>query len=169
MGGGYREARDGNAIAQARTPVFDRLLAENPWALLKTSAVDVGLPAGQMGNSEVGHTNLGAGRVVLQDLPRVYAAVSDGSLADGPALNELITACKGATGRCHLLGLVSDGGVHSHLNHIVALAGVLSDAGLKVDIHAFWTVATRRRGARPGLSPHLSKRLPIKPMSESPR
>jgi 2,3-bisphosphoglycerate-independent phosphoglycerate mutase len=135
-GWGYREARDGNAIAQARTPVFDRLLAENPWSLLKTSAVDVGLPTGQMGNSEVGHTNLGAGRVVLQDLPRVDAAVSDGSLADGPALNELITTCKSATGRCHLLGLVSDGGVHSHLNHIVALAGVLSAAGLKVDIHA---------------------------------
>jgi 2,3-bisphosphoglycerate-independent phosphoglycerate mutase len=135
-GWGYREARDGNAIAQARTPVFDRLLAENPWALLKTSAVDVGLPTGQMGNSEVGHTNLGAGRVVVQDLPRIDAAISDGTLAAGPALKDVTATCKGATGRCHLLGLVSDGGVHSHLNHIVALAGVLSAAGLKVDIHA---------------------------------
>ena len=135
-GWGYREAREGNAIAQARTPVFDRLLAENPWSLLKTSADDVGLPTGQMGNSELGHTNLGAGRIVLQDLPRIDAAISDGRLATRPRLNDLTATCKGASGRCHLLGLVSDGGVHSHLNHIVALAGVLSASGLKVDIHA---------------------------------
>ena len=135
-GWGYREDREGNAIAQAHTPVFDRLLAENPWSLLKTSAGDVGLPIGQMGNSEVGHTNLGAGRIVLQDLPRIDGAISEGSLATRPGLNDLIATCKGASGRCHLLGLVSDGGVHSHVNHIVALAGVLSESGLKVDIHA---------------------------------
>ena len=135
-GWGYRTAPEGNAIAQARTPVYDRLLAENPWSLLKTSATDVGLPTGQMGNSEVGHTNLGAGRVVLQDLPRVDTAVAEGSLADRPALKDLVAACNGATGRCHLMGLVSDGGVHSHLNHMVALARVLSGAGILVDIHA---------------------------------
>ncbi len=135
-GWGYRTEPEGNAIALARTPVYDRLLAENPWSLLKTSATDVGLPVGQMGNSEVGHTNLGAGRVVLQDLPRVDTAVAEGSLADRDALRDLIAVCGDATGRCHLMGLVSDGGVHSHLSHIVALAQVLSSAGLAVDIHA---------------------------------
>lgn len=135
-GWGYRTEPEGNAIALARTPVYDRLLAENPWSLLKTSATDVGLPVGQMGNSEVGHTNLGAGRVVLQDLPRVDTAVAEGSLADRDALRDLIAVCGDATGRCHLMGLVSDGGVHSHLSHIVALAQVLSAAGLAVDIHA---------------------------------
>lgn len=135
-GWGYRTEEEGNAIALARTPVYDRLLAENPWSLLKTSATDVGLPAGQMGNSEVGHTNLGAGRVVLQDLPRVDSAVADGTLADRQGLKDLIATCRGATGRCHLMGLVSDGGVHSHLSHIVALARALTAAGLAVDIHA---------------------------------
>ena len=135
-GWGYRDAREGNAIALADTPVFDRMLKESPWSLLKTSARDVGLPAGQMGNSEVGHTNLGAGRVVLQDLPRVDAAVADGSFGDRETLKELVAACTGANKRCHLMGLVSDGGVHSHLSHIVALAHLLSAAGIAVDIHA---------------------------------
>ncbi len=135
-GWGYREEREGNAIALAATPVFDRLLTENPWALLKTSAADVGLPADQMGNSEVGHTNLGAGRVVLQDLPRVNAAVADGTLASNATLKSLADRCRAGTGRCHLLGLVSPGGVHAHQKHIAALARALADAGLAVDIHA---------------------------------
>lgn len=135
-GWGYREEEADNAIALAATPVFDRLLAENPWALLKTSATDVGLPDDQMGNSEVGHTNLGAGRVVLQDLPRIDAAVADGTLATNPTLAALAGRCRDNTGRCHLLGLVSPGGVHAHQKHIAALAKALSQAGLKVDIHA---------------------------------
>lgn len=135
-GWGYSEERAGNAIALAATPVYDRLLAENPWALLKTSAGDVGLPDEQMGNSEVGHTNLGAGRVVLQDLPRIDAAVADGTLATNTTLATVADRCRSNTGRCHLLGLVSPGGVHAHQKHIAALAKVLSQAGLKVDIHA---------------------------------
>lgn len=135
-GWGYREETDGNAIAQAQTPVFDRLMASQPWALLKTSATDVGLPAGQMGNSEVGHTNIGAGRVVLQDLPRIDAAIADGSIGTMPALSDLIEKCRSGSGRCHLLGLVSPGGVHSHQKQMAALASVLSEAGLSVEIYA---------------------------------
>ena len=135
-GWGYREEQADNAIALAATPVFDRLLAENPWALLKTSATDVGLPDDQMGNSEVGHTNLGAGRVVLKDLPRIDAAVADGTLATNPTLAALAGRCRDNTGQCHLLGLVSPGGVHAHQKHIAALAKALSQAGLKVEIHA---------------------------------
>ena len=112
-GWGWREEAADNAIRQADTPTFDRLM-EGAHGFLRTSGLDVGLPEGQMGNSEVGHLNIGAGRVVMQELPRIGEAVKDGSLAHNPALLGLIETLRGTGGTCHLLGLVSPGGVHSH-------------------------------------------------------
>ncbi len=126
-----------NAIDQAPTPNWDRLMAEDPHARLRTSGLDVGLPDSQMGNSEVGHMNIGAGRVVMQDLPRIDAAIADGSLARNPALQACIDTLKASGGRCHLMGLLSPGGVHSHQRHMIALAGILTGAGIEVLIHAF--------------------------------
>jgi 2,3-bisphosphoglycerate-independent phosphoglycerate mutase len=135
-GWGHRTARDNNAIALASTPTWDRFLATCPHALVETSGLDVGLPHGQMGNSEVGHMNIGAGRVMMQELPRIDTAVADGSLAKNPKLTAMIAALKKSAGTCHLLGLISPGGVHSHQDHIVALAKIVSDAGVPVRIHA---------------------------------
>ncbi|MGD9537392.1 MAG: 2,3-bisphosphoglycerate-independent phosphoglycerate mutase [Alphaproteobacteria bacterium] len=125
-----------NAIALARTPNYDAMRAACPHALLHTSGLAVGLPEGQMGNSEVGHMNLGAGRVVMQDLPRIDAAVADGSLARHPRLLALIEALKRSGGACHLVGLLSPGGVHSHQDHIAALARAVAGAGVPVIVHA---------------------------------
>lgn len=138
-GWGHREERDNNAIALAKTPTWDRWMADagRPHALVETSGLDVGLPDGQMGNSEVGHMNIGAGRVVLQDLPQIDAAIADGSFGTRPALKKFITALKTSGGACHLMGLVSPGGVHAHQAHIVALAQALSAEGIPVRIHAF--------------------------------
>jgi 2,3-bisphosphoglycerate-independent phosphoglycerate mutase len=136
-GFGWREERADNAVAQASTPNFDRLWAAGPRAFLRTSGGDVGLPDGQMGNSEVGHLNIGAGRVVHQELARIGDAIKDGSLARAPALQKLIEAAKRSGGICHLMGLVSDGGVHGHQDHAIALAKILDDAGVKVALHAF--------------------------------
>ena len=121
-GWGHREAADNNAIKLGRTPIFDRLWQQAPHALLRTSAGDVGLPDGQMGNSEVGHQNLGAGRVVQQDLPRINRAVVDGTLAGNPVLGELVTSLANSGGACHLIGLLSPGGVHAHSAHIEVTA-----------------------------------------------
>jgi 2,3-bisphosphoglycerate-independent phosphoglycerate mutase len=137
-GWGWREDAADNAVRQARTPAFDALWSECPHGFLRTSGLDVGLPEGQMGNSEVGHLNIGAGRVVMQDLPRTGAAIADGSIATLPALTGLITALKASGGTCHLMGLLSPGGVHAHQDHAVALARILSGAGIPVAIHA-WT------------------------------
>ncbi|MBL8645149.1 MAG: 2,3-bisphosphoglycerate-independent phosphoglycerate mutase, partial [Rhodospirillaceae bacterium] len=120
-GWGHRTAREDNAIALAHTPNWDRFLATYPHALVETSGLDVGLPTGQMGNSEVGHMNIGAGRVMMQELPRIDAAVADGSLGKNTALQAFIAALKKSGGTAHLLGLISPGGVHSHQDHIVAL------------------------------------------------
>lgn len=136
-GWGSRSAADDNAISLAHTPHYDQLLQRAPHAHLRTSADDVGLPAGQMGNSEVGHQNIGAGRIVLQDLPRIDKAVTDGALADRPELRDFIAKLKATGGRCHLMGLLSPGGVHAHETHILALAKCLSDAGIAVCLHAF--------------------------------
>ncbi len=134
-GWGSREDVADNAIRQAHTPSFDRLM-QAPSALLRTSGLDVGLPTGQMGNSEVGHTNIGAGRVVMQDLPRIGLAIADGSLAADPAITAFIDTLRASGGTCHLIGLVSPGGVHSHQDHAVALARILTRAGLPVAVHA---------------------------------
>jgi 2,3-bisphosphoglycerate-independent phosphoglycerate mutase len=135
-GWGHRTTRDNNAIALANTPTWDRFLATCPHAVVETSGLDVGLPHGQMGNSEVGHMNIGAGRVMMQELPRIDKAVADGSLAKNLKLIQLIDALKKSRGTCHLLGLISTGGVHSHQDHIVALAKIVSAAGVPVRIHA---------------------------------
>jgi 2,3-bisphosphoglycerate-independent phosphoglycerate mutase len=136
-GWGWREEQENNAIAQAATPHYDRLIETCPHALLETSGASVGLPEGQMGNSEVGHMNIGAGRVVLQDLPRIDQAFRDGAVAGNPALTALIDSVRARGGICHIMGLLSPGGVHAHQDHMAALARILSQAGLPVRIHAF--------------------------------
>jgi len=136
-GWGWRAGGADNAIAQGNTPNYTRLLAECPHALLQTSGRAVGLPAGQMGNSEVGHMNIGAGRIVAQDLPRIDVAIEDGTLVQRPALLELIAKAKAAKGGVHLMGLLSPGGVHSHQDQMAALVRVLSEAGVPVFVHAF--------------------------------
>ena len=135
-GWGWREDPTDNAVRQARTPKFDELWRSCPHAFLRTSGRDVGLPDGQMGNSEVGHLNIGAGRVVMQDLPRIDDAVRDGSMAAAPALKRLVEALKRTGGVCHLLGLVSPGGVHAHQDHAAALARLLTEAGVSTLVHA---------------------------------
>jgi len=135
-GWGWREETADNAIRQARTPTFDRLWQSGPRGFLRTSGKDVGLPDGQMGNSEVGHLNIGAGRVVMQDLPRISAAIESGEIAQAPALVDLISKLRKSGGTCHLVGLVSPGGVHSHQDHAVALAKILAEAGVPTLVHA---------------------------------
>jgi 2,3-bisphosphoglycerate-independent phosphoglycerate mutase len=136
-GWGYRPELTDNAIALAHTPNFDRMLRECPNALLATSGRAVGLPDGQMGNSEVGHTNIGAGRLVMQDLPRIDDAVAQDTLKTIPEFESFVAGAKTGTKIVHLMGLLSPGGVHSHQVHIAALARALSEAGLKVRVHAF--------------------------------
>ncbi len=135
-GWGERAERADNAILLAKTPHWTQLERDWPHALLATSGLAVGLPDGQMGNSEVGHMNLGAGRVVMQDLPRIDAAMHNGDLAKNPALVRFIAAVKAKGGAAHLLGLISPGGVHSHQDHIATLARTIADAGVKVWVHA---------------------------------
>src|SRR5262249_40343580 len=125
------------AIRQARTPSFDHLWATCPHALLRTSGKDVGLPEGQMGNSEVGHLNIGAGRLVMQDLPRIDAAIANGDIERAPALNSLVESLRRTGGACQAMGLVSPGGVHSHQAHAAALAGILAKAAGPAVVHAF--------------------------------
>jgi hypothetical protein len=132
-GWGERPNADDNAIAAARAPVWHRLVARWPHAHLQASEHYVGLPDGQMGNSEVGHTNLGAGRLVLQDLPRIDAAIASGQLATMPALRDFIGKLKGSRGTAHLMGLLSPGGVHSHQHQIAALTRILAEAGVPTE------------------------------------
>jgi 2,3-bisphosphoglycerate-independent phosphoglycerate mutase len=134
-GWGHRGKTDDNAVTLARTPNLHRFWKYSPHALLEASEEWVGLPSGQIGNSEVGHMNLGAGRVVMQDLPRIDRALADGEIATNIALVNLIAKVKATGGACHIVGLVSEGGVHSHQNHIVGLAKALSAAGVPVVIH----------------------------------
>ncbi len=136
-GFGWREDESDNAVRLASTPIFDGLWSSCPSTFLDTSGEDVGLPDGQMGNSEVGHLNIGAGRVVMQELPRIGKAIRDGSLAKNEVLTAFINKMKETGGTCHLLGLVSSGGVHAHQDHAVALAHILTDAGVKVAFHIF--------------------------------
>ncbi|HXC29139.1 MAG TPA: 2,3-bisphosphoglycerate-independent phosphoglycerate mutase [Stellaceae bacterium] len=135
-GWGERPNTDDNAITRAKTPVWHRLMARWPHSHLEASEHFVGLPDGQMGNSEVGHTNLGAGRVVMQDLPRIDTAVKSGELAKMPALTHFIAKVKAKGGAAHVFGLMSPGGVHSHQGQIAALARIVAAAGVKVAVHA---------------------------------
>jgi len=135
-GWGWREEARDNAIRQAKTPNFDRLWQTGPHGFLHTSGRDVGLPDGQMGNSEVGHLNIGAGRVVVQDLPRIDQAIANGEIERAPALLTLIEKLKASSGTCHLVGLVSPGGVHSHQDHALELVKILDRAAVPVLVHA---------------------------------
>jgi 2,3-bisphosphoglycerate-independent phosphoglycerate mutase len=136
-GWGWREEADGNAVVQANTPTFDRLWAEYPHTLINCSGPHVGLPEGQMGNSEVGHLNLGAGRVVYQDIVRIDRAIADGSLLQNEVLTAAMDAATAGGGAFHLIGLLSDGGVHSHQEQLYALIRMAKERGLKrVFVHA---------------------------------
>ena len=128
----------GNAVTHANTPVLDQLFATCAHTTLSASGLDVGLPAGQMGNSEVGHTNIGGGRVVYQDLPRISRSIEDGSFFENPAYCAAMDACLKNGSSLHLYGLLSDGGVHSHTTHLWALLKMARIRGLKkVYVHAF--------------------------------
>ncbi len=120
-GFGNNPRKDGNAIELANTPVIDKLFKQNPNTIIKTSGLDVGLPEGQMGNSEVGHTNIGAGRIVYQELTRITKAIEDGDFFTNPELTAAIDNCKKNHTKLHIMGLLSDGGVHSHTRHLYAL------------------------------------------------
>lgn len=136
---GWGERNDGksNAIAAANTPNWDSIAKNYPYSHLSTSGLAVGLPEGQMGNSEVGHMNIGSGRVVMQNLPRIDTAIADGSLAAHPHLNTMIETLKASGQVCHIMGLLSPGGVHSHQRHIAELAKIVAKHGVRVEIHAF--------------------------------
>ncbi len=137
-GYGLNDSERGNAVAHAATPVLDKLFAECPHTTLSASGLDVGLPDGQMGNSEVGHTNIGGGRVVFQDLPRISRSIEDGSFFENPAYCAAMDACLKNDSSLHLYGLLSDGGVHSHTTHLWALLKMAKIRGLsRVYIHAF--------------------------------
>lgn len=136
-GWGLSDETEANAVALADTPVFDRLMAECPNSTLAAHGPDVGLPEGQMGNSEVGHTNIGAGRVVWMDLPKIDNAIEDGSFDTNPALIKYIAALKQSGGTAHLMGLASPGGVHAHQRHIAQAARVVAAAGVPVKLHLF--------------------------------
>ena len=136
-GWGHREATEANAIATAKTPIFDSLQKVYPNTLINTSGKDVGLPDGQMGNSEVGHLNLGAGRVVPQELVRISNAVEDGSIFNNKVLVDACEKINASGGKLHLIGLCSDGGVHSHLKHLIGLLDLAKlNAVANVCIHA---------------------------------
>ncbi|MCC7320520.1 MAG: 2,3-bisphosphoglycerate-independent phosphoglycerate mutase [Rubellimicrobium sp.] len=135
-GWGKRAERAANAPALAHVPTFDRLMAGCPNAELVTHGRDVGLPTGQMGNSEVGHTNIGAGRIVAMDLGQIDLAIEDGSFASNAALLDFIARLKASGGRAHLMGVVSDGGVHGHIDHLRAAIAAITAAGVPVVVHA---------------------------------
>ena len=137
-GFGLANASDDNAVSLAQTPVLDRLFREYANTTLSASGLDVGLPDGQMGNSEVGHTNIGGGRVVFQDLPRISRAIDDGSFFKNEAYNKAMDNCLKNGSSLHLYGLLSDGGVHSHIQHLFALLQMAKDKGLeRVYVHCF--------------------------------
>jgi len=136
-GWGLRDEPENNAVALARVPNWNRLLKTKPWSHIGTSGKDVGLPTGQMGNSEVGHMNIGAGRVAVPDLPRIDTAIEDGNFFRNERLQAALRAVKATGGTLHLMGLLSPGGVHSHQDHMAAVAKAAADAGVPVAVHAF--------------------------------
>ncbi len=137
-GFGMRDEELGNAIKSAPTPVLDKLFAENPTSKLSASGIDVGLPAGQMGNSEVGHTNIGAGRVVYQDLPKISRDIDQGTFFQNPAYQKAMLAAKDQGTAVHIMGLLSDGGVHSHITHIQVAVKMAAQLGCpKIYVHCF--------------------------------
>jgi 2,3-bisphosphoglycerate-independent phosphoglycerate mutase len=159
-GWGYRPETDNNAIALANTPVWNRLLASYPHTLIHTSGMKVGLPEGQMGNSEVGHMNLGAGRVVYQSLTRINKAISDGEFFANPVLNAAVDKALEHDSNLHLIGLLSDGGIHSHEDQIAAMIDLAARKGCKkICLHALLDGRdTPPRSAESSLR-HFSERL----------
>ena len=139
-GFGLSDHVGGNAVKAAKTPRLDQFFQEYAHTELSASGLDVGLPEGQMGNSEVGHTNIGAGRVVFQDLPRITKAIADGDFFTNPAYQHAMDACKEKGTALHLMGLLSDGGVHSHIQHLFALLKLARDKAWSGSISTpFWT------------------------------
>ncbi len=137
-GYGLNERHDGNAVYEAKTPVMDRLMKEYPFVKGNASGLSVGLPDGQMGNSEVGHLNMGAGRIVYQELTRITKSIEDGDFFENPEFLAAVENCKNHDSALHLYGLVSDGGVHSHITHIYGLLELAKRNGLtKVFVHCF--------------------------------
>ena len=137
-GYGLDDKKEGNGIANAKTPVMDRLMSECPYVKGYASGMAVGLPDGQMGNSEVGHLNMGAGRIVYQELTRITKEIEDGDFFKNEALLEAVANCKENNSNLHIYGLLSDGGVHSHITHILALLELAKREGLKnVYLHGF--------------------------------
>ncbi|WP_299810713.1 2,3-bisphosphoglycerate-independent phosphoglycerate mutase [uncultured Shewanella sp.] len=153
-GWGYRENTQKNAVFHANTPVLDQLNAKYPNSLISGSGIDVGLPDGQMGNSEVGHINIGSGRIVYQELTRISKSIDDGEFNSNPALTEAVDAAIKAEGAVHIMGLLSPGGVHSHQDHIEAMCRLAVKRGAKkVYLHAFLDGRdTPPRSAKPELA-----------------
>ncbi len=148
-GFGERAEKADNAVRMARTPELDALYARYPHTVIGTSGPDVGLPPGQMGNSEVGHLNFGAGRIAMMDISRIDNAVHDGSLGKNKVIADVLAFAKNRGGRLHLFGLVSDGGVHSLLTHIISIIGTAHASGVSVVVHAFLD----GRDVQPGTAP----------------
>ncbi|MEO6833143.1 MAG: 2,3-bisphosphoglycerate-independent phosphoglycerate mutase, partial [Chitinophagaceae bacterium] len=137
-GWGNGKVPGADAVQAANTPFFDSLYGKYPYAELVTCGEAVGLPEGQMGNSEVGHLNLGAGRIVYQELQRINIAIRDGELKSSPVFQEALNLAKKTGKTLHFIGLVSDGGVHSHINHLKALLDLAQEASCpNVAVHAF--------------------------------
>ncbi len=158
-GWGLSEATEANAPYLADTPNFDAIM-QGPHATLVTHGPDVGLPRGQMGNSEVGHTNIGAGRVVAMDLGQIDLAIEDGSFFTNPALRAFIATMRESGGVAHLMGLVSDGGVHAHIDHIAAAVGEIVRAGVPVALHAITDGRDVAPKSAQGYIADLQARLP---------
>jgi 2,3-bisphosphoglycerate-independent phosphoglycerate mutase len=155
-GWGIGDRSKSDAIASANTPFFNSLLKNYPHSCLKTSGEDVGLPHGQMGNSEVGHLNIGAGRVVYQDLVKINVEIRDHKLDKNPVWNSTLQYCVINNKPLHLMGLVSDGGVHSHQDHLHALISLATTAGVKkIFVHCFTD------GRIPKVQFHISTSLMI--------
>jgi 2,3-bisphosphoglycerate-independent phosphoglycerate mutase len=159
-GWGSRGETVGNAVALADTPNFDRILRECPNDTLTTFGPDVGLPVGQMGNSEVGHMNIGAGRVVEMDLARINGVIARGELAAQPGMQRIVDAMSDSQNTVHLCGVMSDGGVHSHVDHMIAAARVLVDKGCKVAVHLFGDGRDVAPRSAMGYAEHLIGELP---------
>ena len=137
-GFGKNPNKEGNAIELANTPNIDELMRKNPTTTIYTSGLAVGLPEGQMGNSEVGHTNIGAGRIVYQELTRITKSIEDGDFFSNPEFIAAIENCKKNNSKLHILGLVSDGGVHSHIRHLYGLLESTKKIDFKDDyVHCF--------------------------------
>jgi 2,3-bisphosphoglycerate-independent phosphoglycerate mutase len=159
-GFGHSESHEGNAIYAAKKPVLDRLWATAPNGLISGSGMDVGLPDGQMGNSEVGHMNLGAGRVVYQDFTRVTKSIRDGEFFENPTICAAVDKAVAAGKAVHFMGLLSDGGVHSHQDHLVAMAELAAKRGAEKSTCTPSSTATHRkaRNRRSNCSTPLSRR-----------